>query len=354
MKSAARRAIITGGGAIAVAAAGAVIALAIAGRLSLFQACVLIGLVVLAVLVAALTVVARRIQHAVRRAERELTATVRAESADLSSAIARLAERQRAADSRLHRQVDAVGSDLTKSITRLVDAYAQQEDEHHRSLTAGLDRVQREEKQLYWQLEALLDLRAQLPPRAPLPPLRGWAASPDVLHWMLTWAQDHQPRRIVECGSGASTVLFGYHVKRAGVGSVIALEHDAQFAEESRDLAHRHGVDDVVEIREAQLTEWEHGGRLWRWYDLAAVADIASIDLLFIDGPPQATGELARFPAGPVLLERLAPNGVAVLDDARRADESRVSDLWLEQLPGLARERLKTDKGTDVFRRPSR
>jgi hypothetical protein len=42
---------------------------------------------------------------------------------------------------------------------------------------------------------------------------------------------------------------------------------------------------------------------------------------------------------------------VAVLDDAGREDERRIGELWLERMEWLDCERLKTEKGTDIFRR---
>ena len=64
-----------------------------------------------------------------------------------------------------------------------------------------------------------------------------------------------------------------------------------------------------------------------QWYDDAVVAaglDAALqgdlIDLLLVDGPPAyAVGHgLARYPALPVLRDRLAPGATVVLDDVER------------------------------------
>jgi predicted O-methyltransferase YrrM len=168
---------------------------------------------------------------------------------------------------------------------------------------------------------------------------------------MLAWIHDHRPALIVECGSGASTVLFGYQVQRVGAGKVISLEHDPLYATRTRELARQHDVEDVIEVRDAPLQTWQEPDGVWQWYNRAAIEDITEIDLLFVDGPPGATGHLARFPAGPLLFGKLAAAGVAVLDDALRDDEKRTSELWLERMEWLERERLKTEKGTDIFRR---
>jgi predicted O-methyltransferase YrrM len=181
--------------------------------------------------------------------------------------------------------------------------------------------------------------------------MRGWAGLSRRLALDAAWARHHKPEFIVECGSGVSTILFGYHMQSTGSGKVVSLEHDPRFATRTRDLAQQHGVADVIEVRDAPLRAWHDGGQTWDWYDPSVVDDIAEIDLLFIEGPPSTTGGLARYPAGPLLFDRLAPGGIAVLDDTLRDDERRASQLWLEQIEGLERERLKTDKGTDVLRR---
>ena len=75
----------------------------------------------------------------------------------------------------------------------------------------------------------------------------------------------------------------------------------------------------------------------WRWYDEAAVAaglDTAfggePIDLLIVDGPPAfAVGHgTSRYPALPVLHERLAPGATVVLDDIERPGEQVVLERW--------------------------
>jgi predicted O-methyltransferase YrrM len=251
---------------------------------------------------------------------------VLSESAKIGAAIADLGNQYKAAEVGAHERNEAMSRDLIKHIAR-------------------------ESLQTYWQMEALIDLRTWIAARAPLPSLRGWAASPDVLHWMLAWIHDHRPAVIVECGSGASTVIFGYQIQRVGIGRVISLEHDPRYASQTRELVRRHEIGDVVEVRYAPLQAWEGAEGSWEWYDRAAIQDIDEIDLLFVDGPPGGTGRLARYPAGPLLFGRLSATGVAVLDDAGREDERRIGELWLERMEWLDCERLKTEKGTDIFRR---
>ncbi|MBC6464800.1 class I SAM-dependent methyltransferase [Actinomadura alba] len=201
----------------------------------------------------------------------------------------------------------------------------------------------------YRQLEAYVDLRGLVRPRAPMPPLRDWAASPDVMRLLAETMWRSRPGLVVECGSGSSSVWLGYLAEQTASGRVVALEHDERFAEISRDLVRAHGLEDVVEIRHAPLTTWDDADRSYQWYDRNALADLTDIGLLFVDGPPQATGSEARFPAMRLLLPKCTADAVIVLDDADRDDEKTLSDRWLAEHPELERSTRRFDKGAHVF-----
>ena len=189
----------------------------------------------------------------------------------------------------------------------------------------------------YRLLESLVDLYSLLRPRAPMPRLRGWPASPDVIHTLVDAIWAGRPELVVECGSGASSVWLGYAVERIGTGRVVALEHHPMYAERSRAIVRMHGLHRHVEVRRAPLRRWTAHGERFRWYSRAAVRDLTGIGVLFVDGPPGDTGPLARYPAMPELLPRCAADAVIVLDDADRPDELAISDRWLAEFPELKR-----------------
>ena len=94
------------------------------------------------------------------------------------------------------------------------------------------------------QNRTAIGLLAFLEPRAPLPPLAGWAIRPDAAQLLLEAILDRRPRIVVECGSGASTVLIAYALERLGAGEVIALEHDEAHCAQTRRALERHGLQD--------------------------------------------------------------------------------------------------------------
>lgn len=212
----------------------------------------------------------------------------------------------------------------------------------------------------YEQQVAWTELREYLDTAAFMPPLRGWAASPDVLRVLVRHIDRLRPALVVECGSGASSVWLGYALRRAGGGRLVAVEHDARYAELSRELVTAHGLDDIVEIRHAPLVEisgttvtvdGRERSTADLWYDTAVFSDLEGIGLVFVDGPPKATGLQARHPAVPVLLPRCTEDVVIVLDDAARPDEQAVGERWLAEHPELHRTEEAAEKGAHVFSR---
>ena len=146
-------------------------------------------------------------------------------------------------------------------------------------------------KQTFRQVEAAANLSAILPASDVLPATRGWAASPDLLLVLVDQVIAQRPSLIVECGSGASTLWLALALRRFEIaGRVVALDHDPVFAEKTRGFLARHGVSDLAEVRDAPLEDFSLGDGSYSWYARRAWEDLAGIDLLFVDGPPAATG----------------------------------------------------------------
>ncbi|MDX6718180.1 MAG: hypothetical protein QOJ63_434 [Solirubrobacteraceae bacterium] len=134
--------------------------------------------------------------------------------------------------------------------------------------------------------------------------------------------------RVVECGSGASTVLLARLLRARGAGSIVAVEHDGAWAALVNDLLLREELDDVAHVVHAPLQGAPP------WYARAPLAALASdIDLLVVDGPPAfATDEQhRRAPALAFFEPRLTAGATVVLDDLQRSGEREVLARWQEQ-----------------------
>lgn len=212
--------------------------------------------------------------------------------------------------------------------------------------------TRKELKQTFRQLEALQNLNAVLPTSDVLPATRGWAASPDLLLALVDLVITERPSLIVECGSGASTLWLALALRRFGIdGRIIALDHDPVFSGKTRDFLARHDVLDLAEVRDAPLESFSLDGETYSWYARTAWEDLAGIDLLFVDGPPAATGHQARYPALPLLNKSLSPIATIVLDDLIVPDMREVLPRWLDADPGFSSEILPLEKQAAVLRR---
>jgi predicted O-methyltransferase YrrM len=244
-------------------------------------------------------------------------------SLDLASRIGNLArESQRTSDS-----VRRVGADLEKELKQTF-------------------------AQTFRQLEALQNLSAVLPASDVLPATRGWAASPDLLVVLVDLVITERPSLVVECGSGASTLWLALAMRQFQIdGRIVALDHDPVFGDKTRDFLARHDVRDLAEVRDAPLESFSLGGETYPWYARRAWEDLTGIDLLFVDGPPAATGYQARYPALPLLSGSLSPVATAVLDDLVLPDMQKVLRLWLDAYPEFGSEILPLEKQAAVLRK---
>jgi predicted O-methyltransferase YrrM len=212
--------------------------------------------------------------------------------------------------------------------------------------------TQKELKQTFRQLEALQNLNAVLPTSDVLPATRGWAASPDLLLALVDLVITERPSLIVECGSGASTLWLALALRRFGIdGRIIALDHDPVFCRRTRTFLARHDVLEPAEVRDAPLESFSLDGETYLWYARTAWEDLAGIDLLFVDGPPAATGPQARYPALPLLNKSLSTIATVVLDDLIVPDMREVLARWLDADPDFSSEILPLEKQAAVLHR---
>ncbi len=213
------------------------------------------------------------------------------------------------------------------------------------------DRQQRLADNLYQQLEALTSIISFLPLRMPLPPMRGWAISPDFGILLINEILKHKPRLVLELGSGVSTLLAGYCLEKTASGKLVSYDHDLNYSEQTRTTVTDHALDHLTEIIHAPLTKLALDRGEWDWYDTARMGQDSKIDLLVIDGPPGQIQKISRYPALPVLHEQLADNAVILLDDAARTDESSIVDMWTQEFPEFEYEYRSAEKGASVLRR---
>jgi predicted O-methyltransferase YrrM len=207
--------------------------------------------------------------------------------------------------------------------------------------------------QTYKQLEAFIALSQFIKARYPLPPMRGWAISPDFALILLTHIRKYQPQTIVELGSGVSTLVAGYTLEQQQKGRIISIDHAEQFSAVTQENVLQHGLQAYVHFIHAPLKTVEMNGERWEWYDLAALDAHTPIDLLVVDGPPQYgnTQAMTRYLAVPVFYEQLVTGGFVLVDDANRQDEQQIVERWLKEYNLYEVTDFYTEKGTRLLRK---
>src|SRR5262249_24327486 len=132
-----------------------------------------------------------------------------------------------------------------------------------------------------------------------------------------------------------------------GTGKLISLEDVAVFAEITSRVIQLHELSAIVQVCHAPLREVKLESATWNWYDVACLKGIEehTVDLVIVDGPAGDLGDLARYPALPVLQQWIRPGALILIDDADRPDEKQMVDRW--QSEGLCNHRgtLEAEKG---------
>jgi predicted O-methyltransferase YrrM len=184
---------------------------------------------------------------------------------------------------------------------------------------------------VFRQTEALTGLYNTLDIQHPLPTTRHRAASPDFLHLLAREIFRLQPELIVEAGSGTSTLVAAYCLKKLGRGKIISLDHLEKYAEISRRTIKSHGLDNFAEVLYAPIKDYEIDGKKHLWYDNSGLEAIDRIDLFIVDGPPRNIATDARYPAVPLLIDKLHENSIVLLDDGARPGEKQIVSQWKQK-----------------------
>lgn len=237
------------------------------------------------------------------------------------------------------------GAERSAALTKRIEQAAASEKRHYehvleqnRKLHEARKEARRDAQQYQLaaqrQLQALLNLRDLVRLDAAIPPASSFAASPDLLLLCVDLVLAEKPELVVECGSGLSTLFLSLAAEQHGLPTrIVALEHHEEYAAKTRALLDRHGVGHRADVRLAPLERTSLPGHETAWYSEAALDGLDGIGILLVDGPPAATGPRVRYPAVPLLHNRLAARCTIVVDDHNRASDKETAESWSEFLP---------------------
>lgn len=214
----------------------------------------------------------------------------------------------------------------------------------YRSTKKNLENHQKK-MQAYFSLYSMVDFRESLPYMA------GWSATPELALAVFQEIRRNQPDQIFELGSGVSTIIASYALQQNGSGSITSLDHDEAYAKETIFQVKNHKVDNFSRVEICPLVPYEMENSTWHWYDLKDLSFDKKIDMLLIDGPPVKTNKNARFPALPLLIDKLSEDAIIIVHDAHRRSERDILARWLKKFPEFSCEIKNTEKGIAVLRR---
>ena len=208
----------------------------------------------------------------------------------------------------------------------------------------------------YQQLETLIPLIHDLDIKKNLPNTRDYAASPDYLSTINEIIKKNTPNLILEAGSGVSTVIASYSLKKYGEGKIISLDHDEKYAQQTKYELKKHNLENYAEVVYAPLKKHifpisDLYDNYLIWYDTDTILNqIDSVDLFIIDGPPSRIKN-ARFPALPIMFDKIKKGTIIILDDAKRKNEQDIIKLWKKEYDCFEYEYIENDKGLLIMKK---
>jgi len=186
--------------------------------------------------------------------------------------------------------------------------------------------------------------------KAPLPYTPKWSAAADFLSLLIDYALDEKPAVIVECSSGLSTLVLARCCEINRKGHVYSLENGEEFVAKTVNGLEDFQLTNFATVMHAPLVRTVLEQTDYQWYQYATLEQqVAEIDMLVIDGPPGFIQPQSRYPAVPLLHNRLAERAVVFLDDAGREDEKKLVARWLQQFPSLHHRYYETQRGCSVL-----
>jgi len=196
--------------------------------------------------------------------------------------------------------------------------------------------------QNYQQLQKELGMKDALPVTV------DWSAAADFLFLIKEYCLENKPQVIVECSSGLTSITLARCCQINMSGQVYSLENGEEYANQSRDNLKMFSLDPFATILHSPLDKVSIDESSYDWYKLTDLPDV-KIDMLVIDGPPGFIQRHSRFPALPLLFDRLAEKSIVFLDDAARAEEKQLVSMWLDLYPEIEHEYVETERGCSIL-----
>lgn len=210
-------------------------------------------------------------------------------------------------------------------------------EEYSQIISKIKDHINKSSSNVIKQIESFVELQQYVPSSLNF---HGWPISPDIALFMAQKIEENDYDLIVEFGSGTSTMLFASMAKNIKKKNgkkikVVTFEHNEKYYIQTKQQLKQQALHKFASVKYAPLTKYTYQDMEFMYYDceneLQKLKNKNRYQkiLVLVDGPPGATGPLARFPALPHLLDYLTPQNMdLILDDSHRTEEKAVIDKW--------------------------
>lgn len=161
-----------------------------------------------------------------------------------------------------------------------------------------------------------------------------WSLAPDALLCIVRLISEFQVDTVIEFGSGLSTKLISSLLRRGtlSLSTFISYEHDREFYEQTKSFIKAFGLEKNCNLQLCPLEPiWESSEELEFYGSRKTLQQINNCEsaLVIVDGPPSSGGNLARYPALPIVLDNLSwKNLIIFLDDYNRDQEKEIVIRW--------------------------
>jgi len=180
-----------------------------------------------------------------------------------------------------------------------------------------------------------------------------FSAPPELLLRAAQELSRNKPPTVLELGAGVSTLILARIIRNQKLPCrLVSVDHDADYLATIAEEVEREHLDEIVTLLRSPLEPIDLDGYDGLWYRRETIGEVNDIGLLIVDGPPKRHGADIRYPALPVLAQRLIPGALVLLDDARRRPEREALRRWSRQFPRAESSFELVGHGLGLLRMP--
>ena len=148
----------------------------------------------------------------------------------------------------------------------------------------------------------------------------------------------HKKYRVIEFGSGISTLFISKIIEDVGEGHVTSIEHDESWLRVVKGYLEKMEISSsTYSLEHVKLTEYKRREDIHEWYNVDRIGRVTKdekYELALVDGPVGSKSEkynIERYPAVPNIIENMSEDFVIFLDDTRRPGEKYIKKNWCKK-----------------------